>query len=463
MALDIMKKVIVVCAVIVLAVSDTLSAETTPTVEVRISTDEIKWQISKYLLGMHFVYAHEKDSIYADGRIARWAKRVNVGVARFPGGTVVKYWNWDNSTGVFAGDRHDPKYDPSQDAPASKWMSLDEYLAFCQQSGAEPMVGVNIWSGHVLNRTDEGIKDAIECMKYTRRKGFPVRWWYLGNEEHLTIQELAGLVNQYAPAMKAIDPDIKIIVNRNKINPSSLTQLLQLAGDNFDMIEFHGKWKGFKTPGTLEMWEKERPLVVGDRGYAYSEHIDRLRRAARQAGFPNLMFANNEWGLGQKLQGFDKFMASLVMVEYLQDLCLGNYDMACLWNTQWPRVRDKHLLDSTDGYKLNPIAQGFELLSTALGQSMVKSSTTDPLVYGFACRDEQGEQIQLFLLNKYNEPRDIVVSIDPFDQPLKATSSVLQSPGDRLHDQPVTFDDDTDQFQVTLPPHSYSRIRFLGE
>ncbi len=173
------------------------------------------------------------------------------------------------------------------------------------------------------------------------------------------------------------------------------------------------------------------------------------------------MFANNEWGLGQKLQGFDKFMASLVMVEFLQDLCLGNYDMACLWNTQWPRVRDKHLLDSTDGYKLNPIAQGFELLSTALGQSMVKSSTTDPLVYGFACRDEQGEQIQLFLLNKYNEPRDIVISIDPFGQPLKATGSVLQSPGDRLQDQPVTFDNDTNQFQSTLPPRSYSRIRFL--
>ncbi len=78
-----------ICGIIsLLVVSVVVSAEPTQPVEVRISTNEVKWRISKYLLGMHFVYAHEQDSIYADGRIAQWARQVNVGVVRYPGGSV---------------------------------------------------------------------------------------------------------------------------------------------------------------------------------------------------------------------------------------------------------------------------------------------------------------------------------------------------------------------------------------
>lgn len=453
-----MKQHFSVFVVIALTISYPLSAETTADAVIQISTKDIKWSISEHLLGMHFVYVHEKDSIYADGRIAQWAKQAKVGVVRFPGGTVVKYWNWDNPTGVFSGDRHDPKYSAGQDIPGTEWMSLEEYLEFCRQSGAEPMVGVNIWSGHVHDRTKEGVQDAVECMKYTKRKGFRVRWWYLGNEEHLTTEELADLVNQYAPAMKSVDPDIKIIINCNNINPRSLTKLLQLAGGNFDMIEFHGKWKGFKIPATLEMWEQESPLVIGERGYAYSERIKSLRQAARQAGFPNLMFANNEWGLGQKLQGFDKFTTSLVMVEYLQDLFIGNYDMACLWNTQWPGVRDKHLLDAADEYSFNPIAHGYELLSTALGESMVEYSTTDSRLHGFACIDDGSDKVQLFLLNKYNKPRKILISLDSTLRPEKVLGSTLREPGDHLEELTVTISGTEEKMLSILPPRSYNRI-----
>ena len=38
-------------------------------VNVTIDADEVQWTISKYLLGMHLVYPHERDAIYADGRI----------------------------------------------------------------------------------------------------------------------------------------------------------------------------------------------------------------------------------------------------------------------------------------------------------------------------------------------------------------------------------------------------------
>ncbi len=56
--------------------------------------------ISKYLTGAHFVYAVERDSLYADERIAEWMRRSRVGVIRWPGGTAVQNYHWDNLNGI---------------------------------------------------------------------------------------------------------------------------------------------------------------------------------------------------------------------------------------------------------------------------------------------------------------------------------------------------------------------------
>jgi hypothetical protein len=289
------------------------------TVELDLSLP--KGTISRNLLGPHFVYYIEKDDIYADNRIADWMTQAGVGVIRWPGGTVVKFHNWENPTGVFRGDRRAPGFDPADHAPATDFMDLAEYMAFVKRVGCESMVGINIYYGHTQNRRKEGVENALALMKHCRKKGYQVKWWYLGNEE-LKGKKLAQEAKLYAVAMKAYDPDIKIIINDNHVKPDDVETYVTVMGDSLDMIETHGKWKDFKVLGTYEMWHNEYPIVCKGRG-TWSQRIKPLRKAAADAGRPDMLFANNKWGLGQELQGFDKYTTSLLLADYLLDLFLG--------------------------------------------------------------------------------------------------------------------------------------------
>ena len=95
----------------------------------------------------------------------------------------MKYWDWQNPTGVMSGDSWDPAWNSKDNRPASEWMSLDEYLAFVKQSGITPLFGVNSLSGRKFDREKEGIKRAAEMVAYVKKKGYGGAFWYIGNEE----------------------------------------------------------------------------------------------------------------------------------------------------------------------------------------------------------------------------------------------------------------------------------------
>ena len=435
-------------------------------VAITVDAVQVRWQISRYLLGMHFVYPQERDAIYADGRIADWARKQNIAIARFPGGTVVDYWDWEHPTGIHRGDRWEPGYDSTNDVPATEWMSLDEYMAFCRRAGAEPLVGVNILGGWQYDRVEDSISRAVRCVKYCKRKGYNVRWWYLGNEIEgkLGIENYAKLVKRHADAMKQVDPTIKTMPNTNVMTPEKVRTFLEICGSSIDGVEFHGKWKGFRAVGRYQDWLRESPLQHAEERGIYSEKIWRFRDVAKEMGYPDLIMANNEWGLGGRMEGFNKYTKSLVMVEYLQDMFMGNYDMACLWNTHWRRNSDNHLLDSTNGYAFNPVARGFELLSTAAEQQMLALATTNRFVYGFACRDAAGVAVQIYLLNKTESEQNVSITVQFFrpDPAQAPVGHVMQHPGTGLKTLQVLLVKSTGAVTATLPSLSYTRLTING-
>jgi hypothetical protein len=429
-------------------------AEADNAVTVKLDLSQPKGTISNNLLGAHFVYCLEKDAIYEDGRIADWMKNAGVGVIRWPGGTVVKFYNWENPTGVFRGDRRTPEFDPADQAPAADFMDIDEYMALVKRVGCEPMVGINIYYGHTKNQRKEGVDNALALMKHCRKKGYQVKWWYLGNEE-LKGEKLAQEAKRYAVAMKAFDPNIKIMINDNHVNPNDVKTYISVMGDSLDMIETHGKWKAFQDLGTYKTWQNEYPLVCKGRGI-WSQRIGPLRKAAVDAGRPDMLFANNEWGLGQKLLGFDKYTTSLVLTDYLLDLFVGGWDMACLWNTQWPGRADKMLFDSTDGYSPNPITLAYELLTPALGAEMFEITSDDRLVYGFACHEN--ERVHIYLMNKNESPKHVTVEIAGRGglQLSALSANTLKRPGRELVESSVHIRGTG--MSVALPPLSLTRI-----
>jgi hypothetical protein len=323
-------------------------------VAVNIDPSLEKWTISPHLIGAHTISYNEADAAYDDGTFAQWCRDAGIRTMRFPGGSVVKWWDWENANGV---NWYDP-YDPAAvdtPAPDSAWMSMDEYLDFCDQSGITPLVGVNYRSGYVYNRMQDSIDRAARCVQYVVDRGYPGAFYYIGNEDMFQVGGVYGSATNFiahAAAMKAVDPAIRIFWNDNEANPDRMKQWLGAmhtdqaaypgkAGDYADGYEFHGKWPFGGDPdpsppmGTYSNWLTEVPLRdyksgpdpdpptsdPNDWGKTWREKIAALRVAAVEAGYPDLLMANNEygWGKGTHFSGFDKFTSGLLQIDFLQE------------------------------------------------------------------------------------------------------------------------------------------------
>ena len=217
-----MLKTAILCTVQLGAAGLLVAAELT----IPVDTANPQWTISPRLVGMHQVYGWVPDSIYSDGGIAAWARRAGISTSRFPGGTVVKYWDWEHPSGQLWTDNYAPGFNPANNVAASQWMSLDEYLAFVVASGIHPHFGVNMGSGASpgdnaswpLISESACIARAVRMVTYVKNKGYGGAWWYLGNEQahwHGGTVGYAQVCKRYAQAMKAVDPAIKLFWNAN--------------------------------------------------------------------------------------------------------------------------------------------------------------------------------------------------------------------------------------------------------
>jgi len=439
--------------------------------DIYLQLDKDSGYLGKYLTGIHFVYCNEKDAIYKDDSIAKWARKAGVSTARFPGGGIIKYWDWKNPTGIKNVDSWDKgtftQVDPSQ------WMSMDEYLHFVDVSGITPLIGINLLSGVRNNRVDDSIKRAVEEVKYVVSKGHKGAFYYLGNEDMGKMGGIEGgakIFLAHAKAIKQVDPSAKLFWNDNLLNEARMQQFLDIAGEYADGVEFHGKWPyggiKFNHNVTLADWQQQFPFVDEKRG-SYSDRALALRAYAKQLGYPNLMFANNEYGLAHKKDryiGFNRFDFGLVAIEFLQDLYIGKFDMAAFWsnvsanNNERPDSEGQTLIDTALGNRLNPVHFGFELLSSAQGKKLVKIEQGDPGGYGFAALSD--DTLEIFLLNKTNVSSKINIKIEG-DKKINSEGKIVSMIDTTDHWGALKKDSIQlqDRFlKVSLPALSYSKI-----
>ncbi|MBK0384060.1 T9SS type A sorting domain-containing protein [Pedobacter sp. SD-b] len=437
-----------------------------------INTDSVKWQISNYLVGMHSVYSSEPDKFYADGSYAKWLKDTHISTMRYPGGTVVKYWDWEHPTGILNQDSWDPKWDTANNAPAENWLSLDEYIAVVKASGITPLFGVNITSGYKYNRVQESIDRAARMVQHVKDAGLGGAFWYLGNEgTNGSPANEANLFKQHAMAMKAIDPNIKCMFNNNNLTPEYLKNYLAIAGDYIDIAETHGKWPYGGTPGlppgTFEEWQKEFPLRDRkNHNREWRNEVPILQQAAAEAGYPNLKFADNEYGLGssQNLIGFDRYLSNLLVIDMLQEHIIGNWFMSCYWSQILSNSDATSVASGENNFRLNAMHYGFELLGIIQGAKMLGMTAIENniSVYGFAA--EKDNEYYVYLLNKSNLEQNVnlnFIGSGSLSEQFSEGKSLVNTP-DEFGEMKVTgvTNDGKDGFKGTLPPMSYTRFIF---
>jgi hypothetical protein len=432
-----------------------------------VQADNPKWEISPLLAGMHQVYVTAPDALYADGSVAAWARRVGIGTSRYPGGSIVKYWDWENPTGTREGDPWDPAWNPANNEPPENWMSLDEYLDFVVQTGITPMFGVNSLSGVVHNRTQDGIDRAVRMVEYVKNRGFGGALWYIGNEEvaqHGGIVGYAKIFRRYAAAMKAADPTILIFWNDNEADAGRIALFLANDGGTSDGLESHGKWPyggdpaGY-APGSYEQWLSEFPLrdrKDGNRAWRFA--ANKYRNAASAAGRPNYLVANNEWGLGKdiNLTGFTRYTQGLMLTEFAMELAIGNWYSACFWDTV--RGSETGLLDRANGNRVNPVGIGLNMLADAQRGQYLNVTTDINTVHGFAAA--KSGAVFLYLINKSESSTDVQITLTGANYSEGRGRVMTESPDGYGQLGQLDVFGTGSNFSITLPALSFGEIVF---
>ncbi len=125
-----------------------------------VNANSPKGTISPLLMGFGIIYSFEKDAIWqnSQGMMPNVFKRLNTGVLRYLGGTLVKRYHWNNLNGEGWKDNWNPNYDLGNDKDPSEFLDVDEYILNINTIGEEPMLGINRGSGLKYNRVNDGIK-----------------------------------------------------------------------------------------------------------------------------------------------------------------------------------------------------------------------------------------------------------------------------------------------------------------
>ncbi|MEX0685113.1 MAG: hypothetical protein WD098_03835 [Balneolales bacterium] len=374
-----------------------------------ILTEGNKQPVSDYLLGFNLIYPYENDDIWQDGKIAKQLQDVGAAMLRYPGGTVTSFYHWDALTGRGWEDSWNPGQS-SIPEPESNFMDVDQYMELIRTTGATPLVGINITSGWLHDRMEDGIQEAIGLMQYCKDNNFDVEYWYLDNEPYhrtanggiKTPKEYAELINAYAGPMKEFDPDIKIIANWNnafELRRNEYEELLAIAGDYIDIIDVHYYWSWNKP--TMEFWLSHTPTRMHT-GKSYIEELTYFKQMVTELGYPDIRLASLEWNVGPIREGqITPDQAALIQAEILMQFMIGGLDMATFWPMHHHSSASKNrTFVEEDDKTLKPVYPIFKFLGQLQGSTLINEEVSNDLPHVVSLAAMDDEVIRMAFLNK---------------------------------------------------------------
>lgn len=194
-------------------------------------------------------------------------RALKLSVIRWPGGCFSDQYHWKEGIGSRdqrkmqkngAWHHYGPKIGPKQD----NHFGSDEFMQFIKEVEVAPLINVNFGTG-----TPEEAAQWVEYMNGDKRteygalraqNGHPtpynVKLWGIANEifggwekGHLPAEKYARRYLEFARAMRAIDPSIKLMaVGADYMFQNWNRQLLEIAADQIDYLSLH-----VYIPGTI--------------------------------------------------------------------------------------------------------------------------------------------------------------------------------------------------------------------
>ena len=197
---------------------------------------------------------------------------------RWPGGGYAAQYDWRWGIG------------PQKDRKRwDHWMWMDydqncfgtdEFIQFCRAIGSEPVIVVSVGFERPESEYDQILQNAVDWLRYCNEpatgkwgavraaNGHPepygVKYWEIDNEMwEMGIERYERCVRDYSAALRAVDPDIKIIACGGFPEDEAF---LKRSGASFDYLSLHHYEQagGYATgPGRLaEQYKKYAEMIA---------------------------------------------------------------------------------------------------------------------------------------------------------------------------------------------------------
>ena len=366
-------------------------------------------------------------------------------------------------------------------------------------------------------------EEAARTVAEARKRGFGGSYWCFGNEpyfkgdkHHIPKEAYVELVNSYAPAMKAADPDIHLGIawggpwieeNSDKGRDSFI---LRNTVRWVDFVDFHfytGRWE--KASGIEPKRIMAGSLLVAPDTRKFREIFQ--REAPDKAD--RIEIHCWEWNgpPWPEVGGIQTLATALFAADALGEMARCGVKAAIQYNLQehacglipgWEQDRTGSWPTETwNGKTVRPLAYAIQLWSRHMGPVLVESSVADagsystkdwhtlvnyqgevPLLAAHATRGDDGKSLQVLVVNR-DEKRatEAQLAIDGFVPRAEAEVLTLNGPSALSHNdvanrQPYyhSFRDAPDPtvqltrapysvagaaFHYTFPPHSVTVVR----
>ena len=182
-------------------------------------------------------------------------KPLRIPVIRFPGGILADHYQWRD--GVGPREQRPRRRNPMDEKEHANNFGTDEFIELCRALGSDALITANAGTG--------ALQDALQWQSYFTRRGFPLKFWEIGNEIYLAEPrrpaaipgnderiykapaQYADLFVQWSEALRASNPAVSVgaiagTYNTSGVNRDWLRVLLERAGTEVDFLALHNSF-----------------------------------------------------------------------------------------------------------------------------------------------------------------------------------------------------------------------------
>jgi alpha-L-arabinofuranosidase len=377
---------------------------------------------------------------------------------------------------------NDYKFVDTNSAAKLCWPSaldFDEFIKMCRAVNAEPLVVV-AYDASYNKRADctgkpkksQLLQNAVEWVRYSNiKKRYDVKYWMIGNESwHDSLyngtvkpQQYAIDVQEFATAMKAVDPNIRIIANGIKdwwktILQSSAVSVIDYLGlSEYPVLNYDGGYEYYRT-NDVDLTGEVDAAINAINEFAPAPHKARLKVIATE--YSSIDWGgkwNNDNNMGHAIANFQMF-GDMVIKAALE--------AACMWNSRWTGnvAMPKSLYDAFDpDGNLNATGTVLNIWGNSLMTTMVNAYDDDTYIRSYASFDSATNRLNILISNKDNSSRHAKINIANYKTDFKGVRWQMsgKSPEDKF---PAFLRVDSifepaDIAEVELPANSISVFR----